>query len=318
VIWQFVSVVVFLAIVTAVYVKEAFLLSAFLISRLLGEESSPAFCTRVALTNHFLAAAGLFCIIYGYFIEPRWIEVKSVEISTAKLARTTLRIVQISDLHCRAKVTIEDGMVKTINSLNPDIIVFTGDSLDTRRALPVFRDVMGRLKASIGKYAVTGNDDFAIARGLDLFRDTGFHLLNKENIRLTKDGEAFFISGLDYMYPDRSREVLGKVPPGFFSIFLYHKPDLIGDVKGFNVDLYLAGHTHGGQVALPFYGALITLSKYGKKYEAGEYSVNGTTLYVNRGIGTEGKVLLSARFFARPEITVFDIIPAKIQSSGDK
>ncbi len=310
-IWQFVSVAIFLTIVVAIYIREIFLLSVFLISILCGEELPSAFLTRSALINHFLALAGILCILYGYFIEPHWIELKAVEISTAKLARTSLRIVQISDLHCETKIKNENKMVEIVNSLNPDIIVFTGDSLNTPKALSVFRDVMGRLKASVGKYAVTGNDDFAIARGLDLFRDTGFHLLNKESVRLTKEGETFFISGLDYVYPDRLREVLGKVPSGFFSIFLYHKSDLIEDLKGANVDLYLAGHTHGGQVALPFYGALITLSKYGKKYESGEYSVNGITLYVNRGIGTEGNVLLAARFFARPEITVFDIKPAK-------
>lgn len=314
-IWQLLSVAIFLAIVAAVYIREIFLLSAFLISGLQHKEFTPALRTPSAVINHLFAAAGLFCIVYGYFIEPRWIEIKSVEISTAKIARTSLRIIQISDLHCETKIKNENKMIEMINSLHPDLIVFTGDSLNTRRALPVFRDVMGRLRASIGKYAVTGNDDFAVARGLDLFRGTGFHLLNKESVRLTKEGETFFISGLDYEYPDRLSEVLGKVPPGFFSIFLYHNPDLIEGLNGLNVDLYLAGHTHGGQVALPFYGALITLSKYGKRYEAGEYSVNGTTLYVNRGIGTEGKVFLTARFFARPEITVFNIRPleGKIQ-----
>lgn len=314
-IWQFISAATFVAIVAAVYIREIFLLSAFLRSRLQHKEFPPALRTPSAVINHFLALAGIFCILYGYFIEPRWIEVKHIDIPTAKLKCASLRVVQISDLHCRAKVTIEGRMVRTINSLNPDIIVFTGDSLDTRGALPVFRDIMGRLKASIGKYAVTGNDDLAIARGLDLFYGTGFHLLKKDSIRLAKGSDTFFISGLSYEYSDQWRGALGRVPAGFFSIFLCHKPDLIEDLKGYNVDLYLAGHTHGGQMALPLYGALITLSKYGKKYEAGEYSVNGTTLYVNRGIGTEGKVFLTARFFAQPEITVFDIKPTKQNQS---
>lgn len=295
-IWQLLSVAIFLVIVAAVYIREAFLLLGFPLT--------------AAVINHFLAAAGLLCIVYGYFVEPRWIEVKVVEIPTVKLTHTTLRIVQISDLHCETKIGNENEMVEIINSLEPDVIVFTGDSLNTPKALPVFRDTMRRLRAAIGKYAVTGNDDLAIVQEADLFYNTGFHLLKEENIRLTKAGESFFISGLRYEYSNRWREVLTKVPPGPYSIFLCHKPDLIEDLKGVNVDLYLAGHTHGGQVALPFYGALLTLSKYGKKYESGEHSVNGITLYVNRGIGTEGKVLLTARFFARPEITVFDIKPA--------
>ncbi|MEJ2705392.1 MAG: hypothetical protein P8Z79_23375, partial [Sedimentisphaerales bacterium] len=84
---------------------------------------------------------------------------------------------------------------------------------------------------------------------------------------------------------------------------------LIEDITDFPVDLYLAGHTHGGQVALPFYGALVTLSEYGKEYESGKYQVGTTTLYVNRGIGMEGGPVPRVRFWARPEITVFEVMP---------
>lgn len=88
---------------------------------------------------------------------------------------------------------------------------------------------------------------------------------------------------------------------------MYHSPDLVEDLPPNAVDLYVAGHTHGGQVALPFYGALVTLSRFGKKYEAGLYHVGDTTLYVNRGIGMEGGPAPRVRFCARPEITVFEI-----------
>jgi predicted MPP superfamily phosphohydrolase len=73
------------------------------------------------------------------------------------------------------------------------------------------------------------------------------------------------------------------------------------------IDLYLAGHTHGGQVALPFYGALITLSKTGKKYESGLHHLSNTYMYTNRGIGMEGGKAPRVRFCARPEVTVIDI-----------
>ena len=94
-----------------------------------------------------------------------------------------------------------------------------------------------------------------------------------------------------------------------FGVLLHHYPDLIEEPAVSKVDLYLTGHTHGGQVALPLYGALITLSKHGKRYEAGKYVVGDTILYVNRGIGMEGGRVPRVRFWARPEITVFDIVP---------
>jgi predicted MPP superfamily phosphohydrolase len=73
-------------------------------------------------------------------------------------------------------------------------------------------------------------------------------------------------------------------------------------------DLYLAGHTHGGQIALPFYGALITYSRFGKKYESGQFHEGETTLYVTRGIGFAHQPQPEARFMARPEVTVIDLI----------
>ena len=75
------------------------------------------------------------------------------------------------------------------------------------------------------------------------------------------------------------------------------------------MNLYLCGHTHGGQVALPFYGALVTLSRQGKKFEAGKYTIGKTLLYVNRGIGLEAWPAPPVRFLVRPEIAVFDIKP---------
>ena len=101
---------------------------------------------------------------------------------------------------------------------------------------------------------------------------------------------------------------LDRVPADAFTILLYHYPDEVERARKRRVDLYCAGHTHGGQVALPLYGALLTLSRSGKKYEAGLYRVGETWLYVNRGIGMEGSSP-RVRFCARPEVTVILLEP---------
>ncbi|MDD4879891.1 MAG: metallophosphoesterase [Candidatus Omnitrophica bacterium] len=308
---EFVSLSVFLALVLAVYIKEGQLIFKLLLFKLRRKEGVSGFLTKPAIGVHILAAAGVLCFLYGLLIEPYWIDVKRVEIESGKLSHASLRIVQLSDLHTDPKGTNEKKIVEMVNALKPDIIVFTGDTVNTPKALPVFKRTMKGLKASIGKYAVTGNYDYWFLRGLDLFGGTGFDPLDGRIERINKGGDTFFISGLNFEHGGHWFPVLKKVPWGYYSIFLYHKPDLIGELKGANVDLYLAGHTHGGQVTLPFYGAIITLSKYGKRYEAGEYKVGDTILYVNRGIGTEGKFGLRMRFLARPEITVFDIKPAR-------
>jgi predicted MPP superfamily phosphohydrolase len=94
------------------------------------------------------------------------------------------------------------------------------------------------------------------------------------------------------------------------TVFLTHSPDAITAVAREKVDLCCCGHTHGGQIALPFYGALITLTRTGKQFEAGLYRVGQTWLYVNRGIGMEGGWLPRVRFCARPELTLIDLTPA--------
>jgi len=100
-----------------------------------------------------------------------------------------------------------------------------------------------------------------------------------------------------------------SIPPGEFSLLLYHYPDILGEAATRHIDLYCAGHTHGGQVALPLYGALVTLSQFGKRYEAGLYRQTETWMYVNRGIGMEGGYAPRVRFWSAPELTVIDISP---------
>ena len=88
---------------------------------------------------------------------------------------------------------------------------------------------------------------------------------------------------------------------------LYHSPDLIREATRAGIDLYLCGHTHGGQIRFPFIGALVTASKFWKRYEMGHYVEGNTNLYVSRGIGMEGRGAPRARFLCPPEIELFEL-----------
>ncbi|MCA1553353.1 MAG: metallophosphoesterase, partial [Chloroflexi bacterium] len=93
-----------------------------------------------------------------------------------------------------------------------------------------------------------------------------------------------------------------------FTILLYHSPDLAPQAAALGtIDLQLAGHTHGGQVRLPFYGALLTSSLYGKQLEMGLYQLRDMLLYVSRGVGLEGMGAPRARFRCRPEVTLITL-----------
>jgi len=300
----------FVAVVATVYYLEARLLVRFAARRLRRRPGEPRLVSRRAIALHCVAGAGLLCMAWGYFVEPYWLQVSTIELATPKLRQTRLRIVQISDLHCDRKVRTEPRLPGLINPLRPDLIVFTGDAVNTPDALPLFRETLGKLEARIGKFAVRGNFDLPPALGEDLFEGTGFRELRADSLTLHKDGETFHLSGMTCGV-DELAGVVRAVPPDGYNIFLYHYPDLVERAADYGVDLYLCGHTHGGQVALPLYGALITFSEHGKRYERGLYRVAGTTLYVNRGIGMEGGLAPRVRFWARPEIAVFDIVPAQ-------
>jgi uncharacterized protein len=305
---EIITVFVFVGIITAVYTGEAYLILGFARCKRRGT-STKWFWSRCAILIHLLATAGVVCFLYGFFIEPYRIEVKKVEIPTRKLHQSTVRLVQISDLHCCRRPGNEKKLVELVNGIRPDIVVFTGDAVNTLEALPLFKETLRSINAPLGKFAVRGNFDVWKWKNIDFFGGTGFRELNGGSIELPKDGETFYISGLSCEHPEKLGNLRGAIPEKCFSIFLYHYPDLVEDLQHLNVDLYLCGHTHGGQIALPFYGALITLSKFGKKYESGMYTVGDTILYVNRGIGMDEGVAPRVRFLARPEITVFEIHP---------
>jgi len=114
----------------------------------------------------------------------------------------------------------------------------------------------------------------------------------------------------DVAYDGHQFETLaGQLPQNGPVVFLYHSPELMPVVRHYEVDLYLCGHTHGGQVRVPGYGAVITSAVTGKQYEAGRYDEKGTTLYVSRGIGLEGLSAPRMRLFCPPEITLVELTP---------
>jgi hypothetical protein len=306
---EVISVSIFLVGLLAVYGLEVLLISLYLVRRAGQRPRRGMLRSKPAVALHLIAGAGVVCMLYGYFIEPFWIETNIVTIETPKLAGEGLRIVQISDLHCDRQPRNEDHAVEIINNLKPDVVVATGDYLNDEAARARLSNMFGRLEAPLGKFAVLGNCDVEYCSPSGALDLAGFRVLDTETVVLRMGPDCIGISGLHVNRTMGCREFVETLPVGRFDVLLTHKPDLIEVVEGPHVDLYLCGHTHGGQVALPVYGAVMTASKFGKRYESGMYQVGGTRLYVNRGLGLEPRPAPQVRFLARPEITVFDIRP---------
>jgi hypothetical protein len=215
--------------------------------------------------------------------------------------------VQISDLHCDPTPRLEDRVLAEITAIKPDVVFFTGDAINSLDALPRFKAFARSLRKKFVVFAVKGDWDFAF--NTNVFADTGWIVLNYPQIIFFHGSRMCFIgvdSGASCL------DVIKHAPHITPTILLFHNPD--GDVILKNqtegIDLYLCGHTHGGQIALPGYGALITQSVQGKKYESGLHKLNDMYIYTSRGIGMEGH-FPRLRFFAKPEITVFHLLPTK-------
>ena len=302
---EMLRVAVFLAVVGTVFVLAA----VFIAQRIRGRKARAGLAAWFERAIPALAALGLGCIAYGYFVEPYWLEVTHLRIETPKLARGSrlVRIVLISDLHSDPKARLEERLPDVVAGLAPDVILFAGDSINSTGGLPNFRGCLKRLAALAPTFVVKGNWDVSFWNDQPLFTDTGARELDGNAVRLPVAGGELWIAGAAYGNVDGIERELASRPREAFTILLFHTPDEIYEVARQGVDLYCAGHTHGGQVALPLYGALVTLSRFDKKFEAGPHRVEQTWLYVNRGMGMEGGPAPRVRFAARPEVTLIEL-----------
>ena len=205
---------------------------------------------------------------------------------------------------------LHEDLPGVIRELKPDVICFTGDSLNELGAAGRFRRCMKRLAEIAPVLAVRGNWGTGCHAKVDLFGDdSGGTELDGGAVKLTLAGADVWFAGAPTRGMMRIAPALDAAPDGACKVLLYHLPDPILEVaaRG-DVDLMLSGHVHGGQIALPFYGAMVTLTRHGKRFERGLYEVDGTHLYVGRGIGMEGGSAPRVRFCARPEVTLIELV----------
>jgi predicted MPP superfamily phosphohydrolase len=172
------------------------------------------------------------------------------------------------------------------------------------------RWLLRRLHAPAGVYAVWGTQHVDLPEVLrPTLEEVGIVVLEDQVVLVEAAGQRLWLLGLTCsrdLAADgaRLRALLANIPEDAFRLLLYHTPDLMPQAADAGVDLYLAGHTHGGQWRVPGLGAILTSSHFWKRYEAGHRREQNTDLYVSRGLGMEGFGMPRARFFCPPEIVV--------------
>lgn len=307
-IWQQVlGVLAFLIAVLSVFASLGLLLSRMIWTRIrTGRRLVLTVADKVVLA---LAVVGVICVLYGYFVEPYWLSVETVHLTSAKIrtGKRPIRIVQISDLHCDPQPRLEEKLPGVIAALKPDVIAFTGDCINSPGGLPIFRNCLSSLSKIAPTLVVKGNWDCWYFKDLDRFGNTGATELNGNTVRLNIGGNDIWFGGLPIDTKVTVADAMRGVPENAYRVFLFHYPDFIEEMARNKIDLCLVGHTHGGQVALPFYGAIVTMAGTGKRFERGLYRSGTTYMYVNRGIGMEGGVAPRVRFCARPEVTLIEV-----------
>jgi len=300
------------------YILASTLLLAF--NRLvLKEKSRTSFSRSHDIFISIAAIACVICLLYGLFIEPYQLEVTHKKLFSPKITAGSVRVVLISDLHSERTIRLEEKLPAVIAAEKPDIIVFTGDALNEKQGLEVFQKCMAALAKIAPTYAVDGNHDVRQFPNIKLYPETGVIPLNCKTVELNIRGNIVTLTGAPVDKESRIKALVTALKDNTYNILLHHFPATIlllktpddNQLNHSKVDLLCAGHTHGGQICLPFYGAIITHSGTSKKYESGFYQVGNVVLYVNRGIGMDGGMSPRIRFLARPEVTVFDITADK-------
>ncbi len=265
----------------------------------------------LALLNLLLLGVGLD----AFYVEPMQLTVGRITVPVPGLSHP-VRIVQLTDIHMEFTTRREQALPGLVASLQPDLIVITGDYLNRSfwhnpESVSDLRELLVQLHAPLGIYSVYGNID--IPSDLDgLLAGLNIHTLPNDVVRIPELGDHFVIVGLDaHLVGDQIKlaRLMEQVKPDDFSLLLYHKPDLAYVARDAHVNLYLVGHTHGGQVRLPLFGAVFTNSRYGKTFEMGLYHLGQMTLYVSRGLGMVGDSSPRARFLCPPEVVVVDLVP---------
>lgn len=252
--------------------------------------------------------------VYARGIEPRWFELKTIDITIAGLNPVFegYKIVQLSDIHARSGIMNRqqlEKVAKIANQQQPDLIALTGDYITDhpQKAEAMLTNTFSQLKAVDGIVAIMGNhdreekdDNIPIERA---FAQAKVKLLKNAVYSIDKDGHKLNIAGVDdvfFKYADLPLTI-AQLPQTGTNILLAHEPDFV-DVAAASKKfaLQLSGHSHGGQIVIPFLPRL--LPHMARKYVSGHYTIGGTQLYVSLGVGTTG--LPQARINCRPEISV--------------
>jgi uncharacterized protein len=251
--------------------------------------------------------------VYAHKIEPNWLEITNNTIDLSKLDRAFngYRIVQITDLHSGDGIDRHqlEAVVEAVNAQQPDLVVITGDHVSRLPRQHVeLLDTLAKLQPRDLTISILGNHDVyndptPIRAAI---KQAGITLLENSIYTIKRGNATLHIAGVGDVFSEQDKldRVLAQLPATGAAIMLAHEPDFADEAAATGrFGLQLSGHSHGGQVRIPFYGGY--LPELARNYPLGRYQVGNMTQYTSRGIGM---IKIYARFNCRPEISVFNLV----------
>ena len=267
-----------------------------------------------------LIALILFILIVWTLWANTALEVNEYEIVSDRIPQSFegFRIAQVSDLHNKDFGEGYGQLLTLLSQINPDIIVVTGDLIDSRQTdLDIALEFAWQAGKIARVYYVSGNHEARVPEYEDLkigLVKAGVVILENQKVQITREGESITLMGIDdpsfqgdYLFGDsesvarQAIEDLQNESDGY-TILLSHRPELFDLYAETEMDLVFSGHAHGGQFRLPFVGGLVAPNQgFFPKYDAGQFNEENTTMIVSRGVGNS---IIPIRFNNRPEIVL--------------
>jgi uncharacterized protein len=260
--------------------------------------------------------SGLVVCAYGVLVRRRWVRVVEREIAIPGLDPRLegMRIAHLSDLHIGTMTPLSWGLgwARSANGRAPDVAVVTGDMVTSGVDFHGdVAEVIGALRAPGGVFASMGNHDY-FGEGeplVSLLRDRGVTVLRNEGVVIERGGAKVWMAAIDDTWTRRDdiESAMRHRPADATAVLLAHDPNRFDAAAAAGADLVLSGHTHGGQIALPFLTRW-NLASFGYPYNVGIYRRDRSVLYVHPGLGTTGPPI---RIGAAPEVTILVLRGAK-------
>ena len=269
----------------------------------------------------------LFVVVFVLVVLIVWtlwgntaLEVNEYEVVSDRIPQDFegFRIAQVSDLHNAEFGEGNEKLIQLLSQTDPDIIVLTGDLIDSRHTdIEIALDFARQAIKLAPVYYVSGNHEARVREYEDLkmgLAEAGVVILENQNVQITREGESITLMGIDdpsfqedYLFGDSesvARQAIDDLQNESegYTILLSHRPELFGLYVDTGMDLVFSGHAHGGQFRLPFVGGLVAPNQgFFPKFDEGRFTEENTTMIVSRGVGNS---IIPIRFNNRPEIVL--------------